>query len=185
MIVAIGCSQGGVEALTSLVKNFDPMWHASILITLHIGRSESHLPEILQRHCRLQVKHALHETKIERNHVYIAPPDFHLCTKGPCLRLSHGPTENWTRPAIDPMFRSAAENHGKNTIGILLTGRLADGVSGLVDIKGAGGQTIVQSPQDAMAPDLPENALKLMTPDFICPLRTIPTAIERCLEARR
>jgi two-component system, chemotaxis family, protein-glutamate methylesterase/glutaminase len=83
------------------------------------------------------------------------------------------------------MFRSAAENYGANTIGVLLTGRLADGVSGLLDIKGAGGQTIVQSPKDAMAPDLPENALKRIRPDFISPLSTIPDAIERCLEARR
>jgi two-component system chemotaxis response regulator CheB len=83
------------------------------------------------------------------------------------------------------MFRSAAESYGENTIGILLTGRLADGVGGLLNIKAAGGQTIVQSPEDAMAPDLPENALKLITPDFVSPLRTIPAAIERCLEARR
>nr|WP_256467002.1 chemotaxis protein CheB [Bradyrhizobium sp. 199] len=185
IIIAIGCSQGGVEALIRLVQKFDLMWRASILITSHIGRRGSSLPQVLQRHSELAVSHARNDSLMVPNHIYIAPPDYHLCTLGDRLKLSHGPTENWSRPAIDPMFRSVAGSHGRGVIGILLSGRLDDGVSGLIAIQSQGGQTIVQNPTDALVPDMPEAALKRMTPTRVASIREIPGAIESCVEARR
>jgi two-component system chemotaxis response regulator CheB len=174
-----------VEALIRLVQKFDLMWRASILITSHIGRRPSSLPEVLQRHSELAVSHAYDDSMMVPNHIYIAPPDYHLCTLGDRLRLSHGPTENWSRPAIDPMFRSVAASHGPDAIGILLSGGLDDGVSGLIEIQIRGGQTIVQSPTDALVPDMPEAALKRMTPTHVASIGEIPRAIESCVEARR
>ena len=93
------------------------------------------------------------------------------------MELSAGPAENHTRPAIDPMFRSAARNHGSSVIGVLLTGYLYDGMNGLYDIHKAGGTTIVQDPVDAEVPDIPRNALARLQPNYVLPLMEIPDAI--------
>src|SRR5262249_52921814 len=96
--------------------------------------------------------------------------------------LSAGPKENHTRPAIDPMFRSAAANHGDRVIGVLLTGYLQDGMNGLYDIHRHGGCTIVQDPADAEVPEIPRNALRRVDPEYILPLSRIPNAISQQLE---
>jgi two-component system chemotaxis response regulator CheB len=180
-IVVIGCSHGCVAALQHLALAFDPQWRTSIFITIHIGCQESSLPQLLGRNCRMLVSHAKDLELIERGRVYIAPPDRHLCIEQTYMRLSHGPRENWTRPAIDPMFRSAARSHDSGVIGILLTGHLYDGVNGLHAIHGSGGCTIVQDPSDAVSPDMPRNALSRMQPDYVRRLRDIPGAITDCL----
>jgi two-component system chemotaxis response regulator CheB len=118
---------------------------------------------------------------IQRGRVYMAPPDRHLCIEAQYIRLSHGPRENWTRPAIDPMFRSAARTHGPSVIGILLTGHLHDGVNGLCTIHQCGGCTIVQDPSEALSPDMPRNALSRLKPTYILPLSEVPRAIGECL----
>ncbi|MCK1405104.1 hypothetical protein IVB48_06630 [Bradyrhizobium sp. 76] len=91
--IAIGCSQGGVEALIRLVQKFDLMWRASILIASHIWRQPSSLPAVLQPHSEFAVSHSHNDCLMLPNHIYIAPPDFHRCTLGDRLKLSHGPTE--------------------------------------------------------------------------------------------
>jgi len=180
-VVVIGCSHGGVAALRTLVHAFDPRWPTSIFITIHIGRQESHLPELLRPCCPMPVSHARDRELIERGRVYVAPSDRHLCIESTHMRLSHGPRENWTRPAIDPMFRSAAHTHAPSVVGILLTGQLYDGVRGLHEIHRRGGCTIVQDPADALSPDLPRNAIVRMNPSFVLPLGAIAGAIGKCL----
>jgi len=180
-IVVIGCSHGGVAALLELTRAFDPRWHTSIFITIHIGRRKSSLPQLLGRHSSMPVSHARDREPIHRGRVYVAPPDCHLCIEPSYMRLSHGPRENWTRPAIDPMFRSAAITHAPSLVGILLTGHLCDGVNGLETIHRRGGRTIVQDPADALSPEMPRNALNRIEPDFIPPLCAIPRAIAACL----
>jgi two-component system chemotaxis response regulator CheB len=170
-----------VTALRALAGAFDPRWQASIFITIHIGRRQSRLPELLRADCPLPVTHARDRELIERGHVYIAPPDRHLCVESMYIRLSHGPRENWTRPAIDPMFRSAAHNHAPALVGVLLTGHLSDGVNGLHEIHRRGCCTIVQDPDEAVSPEMPRNAVRRMTPDYVLPLRKIPAAIGNCL----
>ena len=180
-VVVIGCSHGGVAALRALVHAFDPGWPASIFITMHIGRRDSCLPQVLSRSCPMPVFHARDRVMIEPGRVYIAPPDRHLCVESIYMRLSHGPRENWTRPAIDPMFRSAVATHGRCVVGVLLTGEMYDGVNGLHEIHRRGGCTIVQDPADAVAPDMPRNAMRRMKPDHVLPLQAIPHAIGVCL----
>ena len=179
--MVIGCSHGGVAALLELTRAFDPRWHTSVFITIHIGRRESSLPQILGDRCPMPVSHARDREPIERGRVYVAPPDRHLCIEPSYMRLSHGPRENWARPAIDPMFRSAAHTHGPSLIGILLTGHLSDGVNGLETIHRCGGCTIVQDPSDALSPEMPRNALNRIEPDFTLPLCAISVAIGACL----
>jgi two-component system, chemotaxis family, protein-glutamate methylesterase/glutaminase len=180
-IVVIGCSHGCVEALLRLTRKFDARWRTSIFITVHTGRWKSALPELLGGDCPMPMAHGRDGELIERGRVYMAPADRHLCIEAQYIRLSRGPRENWTRPAIDPMFRSAACTHGPWVIGVLLTGRLHDGVNGLSMIHQCGGRTIVQDPSDALSPEMPRNALRQIKPTCVLPLSEVPQAIGECL----
>ena len=155
-----------------------------MFITVHIGANRSFLPRILSQSSRLPVSFAGHEDGFG-NAVYLAPADRHLIIGRNKVSLSEGPRENHTRPAIDPMFRSAAQNHGARVIGILLTGYLYDGVNGLHEIHRAGGRTIVQHPTDAEVPDIPLNALRRLSPDYLLPVSEIPGAVAQEVHAKR
>jgi two-component system chemotaxis response regulator CheB len=179
-IVVIGCSYGCVEALLRVLPEFDPLWPAAFFITLHTGQF-SILPEVLQRRCALPVRHAEDREPIRRGVVFVAPPDRHLLIGPGAISLSPGPKENWTRPAIDPMFRSAAHAHRSRVVGVLLTGLLNDGANGLAVVQRCGGQTIVQDPDDAAACDMPTAALEQIAPHFVVPLREVGAAIGLCL----
>lgn len=141
------------------------------------------MPDILNWDRRLPARFAENQMRFEKG-IYIAPPDRHLIIGGTRTFLTSGPTENHTRPAIDPMFRSAAREHGSRVIGVLLTGHLYDGVNGLHEIQKHGGATIVQDPADAEVPDIPTNALARLRPDLVLPLSEMPNAIERILNGQ-
>jgi two-component system chemotaxis response regulator CheB len=113
------------------------------------------------------VANAVDGEKIEAGRVYIGPPDRHLLLDRTSVKLFNGPKENWARPAIDPLFRTAAQFHGPRTIGVVLSGKLDDGSAGLWAIKRKGGFTVVQSPSDALAPDMPNHALAAVEVDAI------------------
>jgi two-component system chemotaxis response regulator CheB len=177
-IVVIGASAGGVEALTHIARHLDPNIPAALFAVLHIGRSRSLLPEILARASRLIIRHPNDGEPIRNGHWYIAPPDHHLILEeGGRVRLFRGPNENGTRPAIDPLFRSAAEVFGNRVIGVILTGTLDDGVAGLAAIKAAGGIAIVQDPAGALCAGMPRRALETVNVDFCVPLVQIPGVI--------
>ncbi|MFL6688818.1 MAG: chemotaxis protein CheB [Alphaproteobacteria bacterium] len=178
-IVAIGASQGGVEALHALISGLPADFPATILIAVHIGAGPSLLPSILSDVSTLPVSHARDGEEMEPGHIYVAPADRHLLVNDGRLELSRGPRENWTRPAIDPLFRSAAEAHRKDAIGVVLTGRLNDGTAGLYEIKRRGGVAIVQDLADAEAPSMPESALANVEVDFCVLLRDIPGLLVR------
>jgi two-component system chemotaxis response regulator CheB len=183
-IVVIGASAGGVTAVRCLISQFDPEWPLSIFITLHVGKNRSVMPDILNWHSSFRAGFAEHHKPFGRG-VYVAPPDQHLIVGQNMTFLSSGPKENYARPAIDPMFRSAALHHGPNVIGILLTGYLFDGVNGLFDVHRHGGTTIVQDPADAAVPDIPLNALERLHPDYVLPLTEIPKAVAEHLTATK
>lgn len=180
-IVAIGASAGGVTALRSLISRFDADWPVSVFITLHTGANRGTLPDILSWNSPFPVQFAEHGKPFSTA-VYVAPPDRHLLIGATDTFLSGAPTVNHSRPSIDPMFRSAAANHDGRVIGVLLTGYLQDGVNGLYDIHRHGGRTIVQDPADAVVPELPLNALRRLSPDYILPVSKIPYAIAQQLE---
>lgn len=167
-IVVVGASAGGISALQSLVRNLPGDFQAAILIVLHLSRqSGGLLPDILAGATGLPVSNARHNEEIRTAHIYVAPPDRHLLV-GPERRiyLGNGPKENRFRPAVDPLFRSAALNEGRKVIGIVLSGGLDDGTAGLCAIKQGGGLTIVQDPSEAEVPSMPRSALQHVAADY-------------------
>jgi two-component system, chemotaxis family, protein-glutamate methylesterase/glutaminase len=162
-VIVVGASAGGVEALRALVAGLPPDLPAVVLVVLHVARlTPSALPTILRRAGPLPVAHAEDDVEPRPGHIYVAPPDQHLLLVQGRLRLTHGPTENGHRPAIDPLFRSAARSRGPGVIGVILSGARDDGAAGLLAIAERGGGAIVQDPHDALHPSMPLRALELV-----------------------
>lgn len=177
--VVIGASAGGVDALQRLVKQFSPGFRAAVFVVLHTSSdSPGLLPPILDRAGILTAKFPKDGEKIETGTIYIAPPNQHLLVKKGYIRLSRGPRENRSRPAIDPLFRSAAAAYSSRVIGVILTGWLDDGAAGLAAVKQCGGVAIVQDPEDAAFPDMPKSALDLTDADYVCPLAEMGRVLE-------
>ncbi|HVX37954.1 MAG TPA: chemotaxis protein CheB [Gemmatimonadaceae bacterium] len=174
-IIVVGASAGGVEATMALVRELPPDFPAALFITIHFPPDvESYLPTILSRVTKLAVVPAANGAPIAAGTVYVARPGQHLLLRRGLIRLSRGPTENGNRPAIDPMFRSAALAYGARVIGVVLTGNLDDGTSGLLTIKRRGGIAVVQDPADAMFPPMPTSAIRHVMVDHVAPLAAIP-----------
>jgi two-component system chemotaxis response regulator CheB len=183
-VVAIGASQGGVEALRKIAAGLPARFPAPVMVILHTGAEPSILPSILMEAGPLPALHARHGEALEPGRIYVAPPDRHLIAVDGRLELSHGPRENWARPAIDPTFRSLAEAFGREAIGVVLTGLLNDGTSGLYEIKRRGGVALVQDPATAEAPSMPRSAIDNVEIDFCLPLEEMAGQLVR-LVARR
>jgi two-component system chemotaxis response regulator CheB len=147
---------------------------AAVLIVQHVGR-QSALTQILQR-CRPSgnVVTATDGDTIEPGRVYVAPPDRHVVLDDGRVQLRKSPRENLHRPSVDVLFRSAARAHGAKVVGVVLTGALNDGASGLFAIKSRGGVAVVHDPREAMMPDMPENAIRAVEVDYVLPLAKIP-----------
>jgi two-component system chemotaxis response regulator CheB len=178
-IVAIGTSAGGFEALLFLAKGFHKNFPASILVTIHLPiQFRSTLDEMLTRAGPLPATFATEGEIRKKGRIYIAPPGRHLLVSGERLFLGVGPRENGARPAIDPMLRSVAVCRGYQAIGIVLTGTMGNGASGLCAINQTGGMTVVQDPKDAAFPEMPETALKRMEPDHIARLKDMPRLLD-------
>jgi two-component system, chemotaxis family, protein-glutamate methylesterase/glutaminase len=172
-IVAIGASAGGVRALQILAAQLTPDFAAPILVVQHVGSYPSVLPSLIARQGPLPASHAIDGQPLVPGHITIAPPDQHMLVEGDVIRLSRGPKEHHARPAIDPLFRSAAFSWGPAVIGVVLTGLLDDGTPGLQAIKERGGTAVVQHPEDAESPSMPLNALAHMKVDHKVPLASM------------
>ncbi|MEV4345624.1 chemotaxis protein CheB [Actinoplanes sp. NPDC049596] len=173
-IVAVGASAGGVEALRALVAGLPPDYPGAILVVLHIARSApSALPAILSRAGSLGASSAVDGEALQPGHIYVAPSDHHLMLLEGRVRLTRGPSENGHRPAIDPLFRSVARAAGSRAAGVVLSGSRDDGAAGLAAISAQGGATIVQDPEDALCPWMPQAAIARLTPDHILPVAKI------------
>ena len=173
-IVVLGASAGGVEALVQFVGELPSSIPAAIFVVLHIPpQSTSMMPKILSRSSSLPAIHPVDGTLIEHGHIYVAPPDHHMMLEQGHIRIIHGPKENRHRPAIDTLFRSAASVYGPRVIGVVLTGSLDDGTAGLLAVKRLGGIAVVQDPDDALYPSMPQNALEHVQVDYVLPLAAI------------
>jgi two-component system, chemotaxis family, protein-glutamate methylesterase/glutaminase len=180
-IVVIGGSAGGVEAMKRVCEGLPADFAAAVLVVIHISpTSRSVLPELLSRAGPLPARHPNDEEAISHGKIYVAPPDFHMLLRpSGHVILRRGPHENRTRPAIDPLFRSAAVNYGSRVIGVVLSGLLDDGSAGLTAIKSCGGVCIVQQPEDAAWPEMPRNALAQDHVDHCAPVRELPPILSR------
>jgi two-component system chemotaxis response regulator CheB len=165
-IVVIAASEGGIRALKAVVAPLPARLPVSIFVVLHIGKHKTSLPSILDAAGALHASQARDSEPIKRQHIYVAPPDHHMRLDDGMIRLDRGAKENFTRPAADPLFRSAAESYGPRVVGIVLTGGDGDGARGLRAVKGAGGISVVQDPGEAEAPSMPLSGLFLDDPDF-------------------
>jgi two-component system chemotaxis response regulator CheB len=177
-IIVIGASAGGVEALSNLVRGFPRDLPAAVFVVLHLNAQQrSYLPEILSRNGPLPAAHPQDGEKLKAGRIYVAPPDYHLMIHEKSVRLSRGPTENRHRPAVDPLFRSAAYYGGPRVVGAILTGALDDGTAGLHMVKKCGGIAIVQDPLEAFAPGMPQSAQQHVKIDHCLPLAKIPEVL--------
>ncbi len=171
-LIVIGASAGGVEALKKLVQRLPADFKASLLVVQHTAPSgPGLLPSIFESVGSLPASHAADQEIIEPGHIYVAPPDHHLTVAASCrLHLTRGTKENHVSPSVDVLFRSAALARGPHVIGVVSTGWLQDGAAGLRAIKERGGIAVVQDPQDAQVPSMPESALYHVQVDHCVPL---------------
>jgi two-component system chemotaxis response regulator CheB len=176
-IIVIGASAGGVEAISRVVSELPRDLKASVLVVLHVSRGKSMLPEILSRAGRIPAMHATDGTPLQYGRVYVAPPDHHLLVEHGLARVVHTASENGVRPAVDPLFRSAARTYGTRVISVILSGALDDGTAGTVAVHEAGGITIAQDPDEAFSPGMPRSAVASGAIDHILPLRDIPVLL--------
>jgi two-component system, chemotaxis family, protein-glutamate methylesterase/glutaminase len=167
-VIVVGASAGGVSSLIQLVSGLPEDLSAAVAVALHVPEdSPSALPAILSRQGPLKATHAADGEALLHGRIYIAPPGRHLLVKRRTLRTVNGPNANGHRPAIDPLFRTAARAHGHRTIGVILSGSLDDGTAGLYSVKQHGGAALVQDPEDALFDGMPANAIANVAVDFI------------------
>ena len=177
-VVTIGASAGGVEAVRQLLSHLPADLPAALAIVIHRSPVfESRLPFVLSRRAKMEVVEPADGDPFVQKRAYTAPRDQHLLVEDGVVRLSHGPKEHRTRPAIDPLFRSAAQAFGPRVVGVLLTGFGDDGVSGFIDIKKAGGLTLVQDPREAQHPTMPRTAIAEDDVDAVLRIDALAKAI--------
>src|SRR5688572_3759892 len=166
-VVVIGASAGGVETLRDVVGAFPPDLNTPVFVVLHVAPFvHSTLPEILSRSGPLPAHHPKDGEKTAAGRIYVAPPDHHLLVEKGYVAVKKGPKENRFRPSIDALFRSAAYSYGSRAIGVVLSGALDDGTSGLWSVKRLGGIAIVQTPSDARFESMPRSALEYVEVDY-------------------
>ncbi len=175
----IGASAAGLAALVEVCAALPENFPAPVLVVLHIGAHRSQLPAMLNRRCALKARFATDGECVQPGRIYVAAPDHHLLLMADTMSVLRGPKENWTRPAIDPLFRSAAQHWGARAIGVLLAGRMVDGCAGLRAIKAHGGVAIVQDPRTAKEASMPRSALDHVAVDLCLPPADIPAHLLR------
>ncbi len=180
-VVVIGASVGGIDALKRLCLNLPKDFAAPLCIVLHVGAYKSILPRILSSAGALRAVHPVDRQPLKNGCIFVAPPDQHMLIDGRRIRLFKGPKEHHSRPAIDPLFRSAARTLGSGIIGVVLTGMLNDGTAGLQSIKESGGICIVQDPLEAEAPSMPSSALNGVSVDHCVGVEDMASLLVRLI----
>jgi two-component system chemotaxis response regulator CheB len=172
----IGASAGGLSALDAILSTLPSSLPAAVAIVVHT-RSDGVLPRVLARRSRLPVEAACDLATLRPGTVYVAPADRHLLITKSGLRVVRGPRENGLRPAIDPLFRTAARARGARVVGVILSGALDDGSHGLAAIVRRGGAAVVQDPDEAEVPSMPLAALRRTRAHAVAPAARIAQAI--------
>lgn len=173
-LIVIGGSAGAIWALVQLLQHLPAQLPATIFVVMHIqARQSLSLAETLQPWSEIPVLDALDHASIVPGHLYTAPPDRHLLVTTKGMRVVIDAKEHGFRPAIDPLFRSAARHYGKKVVGVILSGALWDGTAGLAEIKAYGGITVVQDPQQALVPSMPQTAIHYGVVDHVLPISQI------------
>ena len=178
-IVVIGGSAGGLNALIKLVQHFETGKDVAYCIVLHLSRKATgdFVVQRIQQVTPMECSLAEEGTILKKGHIYVARPNQHMLVKNNKIKLGAGPEENRWRPSIDVLFRSAAVAYSSHCIGVILSGLLDDGTSGMWAIKRSGGYCIAQDPNQAEFPDMPLSVINNMEVDHIAPLQDIGALI--------
>lgn len=173
-LIAIGGSAGSLKPLKTLLGALPEDLPACVLICIHRHiRSNSFLTDALRGSGPLPVDQATDRVELSPGRIFVAPPDVHMVVAGTCLRLSRGPRENSSRPAIDVLFRSVAASAGPNAIGVVLSGMLSDGAAGARALERCGAPVLVQHPDEAEFPEMPSAAMRAATASVSLPVKEI------------
>jgi two-component system chemotaxis response regulator CheB len=183
-LIVLGASAGGVEAVSALVASLPLDLPAAVCVVVHLRPdANSHLAEVLARVTPLPVVAARNGMPLRCGTIHVAVPDMHLLVDRNddlgVFRLVRGPRENRNRPAVDPLFRSAALAYGPRVIGVVLSGALDDGTAGLWTVKDRGGIALVQEPDDAAVPSMPSNAIAEVDVDHVGTAPALGTLLGR------
>jgi two-component system chemotaxis response regulator CheB len=179
-IIVIGASAGGIDPIRTILGGLPRDFPGSLFVVVHTSPNAPNvLDAIFSRSGALPAVVAKDGERIVSGRVYVAPPDHHLLIEPGRVRLTRGPKENRFRPAVDPLFRSAAQTYGPRVAGIILSGGLDDGTAGLQTVKQLGGTAIVQDPREAWAPSMPQSALQHVAVDEVLPVSEIAPLLVR------
>jgi two-component system chemotaxis response regulator CheB len=174
----VGASAGGIAPLKTLAAGLPADLPASVAVVLHVSPdAPSRLPQILAHAGPLRATHAENGEPLEAGRIVVAPPDRHLLVAGGRCVVVRGPRENQARPAIDPLFRSAASTFGDRVVAVILSGARSDGVAGCAAVSARGGTVFVQRPDEADFPDMPEAAIAVDHPSAVLHLSELAAAI--------
>jgi len=179
-VVVVAASAGGIDALRKVFAGLPAEFDAAILVVLHMSATKGvALPRILDRAGPLPADAAQDGEPLRPGRIYVCVADHHLLLSDSHVRVCRGPRENGYRPAADPLFRSAARFFGPRAIGVVLSGALSDGAAGLAAIRREGGLAVVQDPDDAQYPGMPNHALEWVTADYVEPATRIGPLLGR------
>ena len=182
-IVVIGASSGGVEALKTLFAGLPADLPAAIFAVVHRASiAPNVLPRIFSQAGAMQCIEVTDIARVVPGRIHVPMSDHHLLLERGYARAARGPRENRSRPAIDPLFRSAARAYGPRVIGIILTGLLDDGTAGMVAIKAMSGITVVQDPNDAVFPDMPQSVIDNVSVDHRVPLSRLSALLTELVQ---
>lgn len=182
-IVVIGASAGGVEAMLRLVESLPANLPAAIFVVIHTSpASPGWLAGLLSRRGKLPAKYAEQGELIHPGQIYLAPPDHHMLLRDGWVALNHGPKQHHTRPAVDPLFCTAAETYGPRVVGVVLSGGQTNGALGLLAVKECGGVAMVQDPEEALYPSMPRTAMQHAAVDYVLPLSDLAPTLVRLVE---
>ena len=185
-IVVIGTSAGGFFALAELISQLKQETDAAYFVVMHLANHGigGYLVSQMQKYTSLYCTEVEESCEIKKGTIYFAQPNKHLIVKNKVVKLGCGPQENRWRPSIDVLFRSAAAAFDGYTIGIILTGLLDDGTSGMSAIKRCGGTSIVQDPNEAEYPDMPLSVMKEIEVDYCVPLAEMGGIISEIISSK-
>jgi two-component system, chemotaxis family, protein-glutamate methylesterase/glutaminase len=182
-LIVIGTSAGGFALLRELVAKLPADFGAAVFVVMHTAPDgPGFLAEILGGISKVPVMFPKDGQTIETGRVYVAPPDHHILVDPGRILVVRGPRENQFRPAIDPLFRSAAAHYGRRVIGVILSGLLDDGASGLLAVKQCGGVAVVQDPKEADFPEMIVNARRAVPPDYTVSVKALPELFARLMQ---
>jgi len=176
-LVAVGCSWGGLAALTTLLGGLPSDLDAAVVVVQHRGPDESQLGNLLHERSTLPVREVEDKDEIVPRRVFLGPPGYHLLIERGAFALSTDAPVNHARPSLDVLFETAAEAYGRDCIGVVLTGASADGAAGLARIADAGGAALVQDPRTSERHEMPAAALAAASGSISLPLDLIAPAI--------